>query len=122
MFINIEGLSIRLDPSIRHISKVACMAISGTIENGLLLTANPAANIVIYKDKIDFGPCINPELSSASGLIFPNFYKEYNSIVYRFGNNIKCSFWGKTLDYVGNFPPTSPDNVQLYNLIYPKFA
>lgn len=98
------------------------MALSGTIENGLLLSQNLTAHVVIYKDRIDFGRSNNAELSSMSGLIFPNFYKEYGNIIYHYGNNLKCSFLGKTLDYVGVVPPTEPDNVPLYNLLYPKFA
>ena len=122
MNIDLNNLTIILDPSVKHITKVACMALSGVIENGLVLSENPSANIVIYKDRIDFGRCNNAELLAMSGLIFPNFYKEYESIVYHYGTNLKCSYWGKTLDYVGAFPPTVPDNLQLYNLIYPKFS
>ena len=122
MNIDINQITISLDPSVKHITKVACMAISGAIENGLVLTQNPSAHIVIYKDRIDFGHCYNAELSVMSGLIFPNFYKEYGNIIYRYGNNLKCSFFGKELDYVGAFPPSDPDNIPLYNLIYPKFA
>lgn len=122
MFINISNLSISLDSSVKHITKTACMALSGTIENGLLLTNNETARIVIYKDRIDFGQCLNPELSGFSGMIFPNFYKEYNNIIYRFGSNLKCSFLGSTIDYVGMLAPTTPDNPQLFNLIYPRFS
>lgn len=122
MYIELDKISISLDSSVKHITKVACMALSGTLENGLLLTANPSATIVIYKDRIDFGQCINPELNSVSGLIFPNFYKEYGKIIYRFGSNLKCSFFGNTIDYVGTLAPTSPDNELLYQLIYPRFS
>ncbi len=114
MYIELDKITINLDSSVKHITKVACMALSGTLENGLLLTANPSATIVIYKDRIDFGQCINPELNSVSGLIFPNFYKEYGKIIYRFGSNLKCSFFGNTIDYVGSLAPTSPDNELLY--------
>lgn len=116
------SIKVRLDSSVKHITQSACMALSGTIENGLMLSANPSAEIVICKDKIEFGRCCNPELLMSSGLIFPNFYKEYNNIVYRFGNNLRCSFFNKTLDYVGTFVPTSPDNEQIYHLIYPRFS
>lgn len=122
MYIDINSLQIRLDSSVKHITKVACMALSGTIENGLMLTCNPNAPIVIFKDRIDFGQCLNPDLSGFSGLIFPNFYKEYNNIVYRFGSNLKCSFWDKSIDYVGIMPPETPDNEQLYHIIYPRFS
>lgn len=122
MYIDLHNIKITLDSSVKHISRTACMALSGTIENGLLLTANPSAAIVIYKDKIDFGRCVNPELNSVSGLVFPNYYKEYGNIIYRFGSNLKCSFFSKTIEYVGAFAPTSPDNEQFYQLIYPRFS
>ncbi len=121
MYIDLNEISIRLDSSVKHITKVACMALSGTIENGLVISQNPSADIVIYKDRIDFGKCLNSELSHVSGLIFTNFYKEYNNIIYRFGSNLKCSFIGRTIDYVGSLAPTTPDNEQLYQLIYPRF-
>lgn len=111
-----------LDSSVKHISRVACMALSGTIENGLMLSSNYSAQIVIYKDRIDFGECYNPDFQGVSGLLFPNFYMEYGNVIYRYGCNLSCSFWGKTIDYVGAFAPTSPDNEQIYNLIYPRFS
>lgn len=115
-------MQISLDSSVKHITSVACMALSGTIENGLMLTGYPAASIVIYKDRIDFGKCLNAELNGFTGLIFPNFYKEYGNIVYRFGSNLKCSFFGSTIDYVGAFAPTTPDNEEIYKLLYPRFS
>lgn len=113
-----------MDSSVKHISRAACMALSGTLENGLLLSANPNADIVIFNNRIDFGRCLRPELAATSGRIdsFPNFYKEYGNIVYRFGANIKCSLFGKTIEYSGTFAPTTPDNYELYQLLYPKFA
>ena len=90
--------------------------------HGIVLADNPTPYIKIGKDKIDFGKSYNPDLIEMSGLIFPNFYKEYGNIVYRYGSNLKCSFWNKTLDYVGLMPPSVPDNIQLYNLIYPRFV
>lgn len=98
------------------------MAISGVIENGLVLNNNPSAQIVIYKDRIDFGRCYNPDLDGLAGLIFPNFYKEYSNIIYRYGCNLKCSFFNRTIDYVGSFPPIVPDNEDIFHVIYPKFA
>ena len=122
MYIDLNTLCISLDSSVKHISRTACMALSGTIENGLVLSNNADAKIIIYKDRIDFGRCLNTELDGVSGMVFPNFYKEYESIVYRFGSNMKCSLWSGTLDYVGILAPTKPDNIQLFNLIYPRFA
>ena len=121
MIVNIQNIGITLDSSVKHITNVACMALSGTLENGILLTANPKAKIVIYKDKIDFGQCLNLELKPYSGFLFPNFYKEYGNIVYRFGSNLKYNILKKTLDYVGIMAPTTPDNEHLYKLIYPKY-
>lgn len=97
------------------------MAISGSLENGLILVGTDSNLITIYKDRIDFGRCMNAELSAYSGHILWNFYKEYGNIIYRFGPNLKCSFFSKTIDYIGIVPPTCPDNYDLYNLIYPKF-
>ncbi|MBQ6726699.1 MAG: hypothetical protein IJQ89_08995 [Bacteroidales bacterium] len=124
MYVDLNALRITLDSSVKHISKTACMALSGSIENGLLLSRNPDATIVIYNDRIDFGKCLEPELATVSGRLgfIPNFFKEYGNIVYRFGSNLKCSFFGKTIDYTGMFPPTSPDNYDIYQLLYPKFA
>ena len=120
------NIKIKLDSSVKHITKVACMALSGCIENGLVLTNNFTAEIIIYKDRIDFGKCLRPELSNASGLLspilpmFPNFYKEYQNIIYRYANNYGFSSLTKTLDYVGVFAPVVPDNEVIFNLIYPR--
>lgn len=122
MSIDSKPINISLDSSVKHITRVACMALSGNIVNGILFTKNPSPNIVIYKDMVDFGICMDPELQSHSGLIFTNYYKEYNRIVYRFGANLKCSFWTKTIDYVGVFPPSVPDDERIFNLIYPRFS
>lgn len=122
MYIDFNDIVIELDASVRHITSAACMHLSGILENGIVLANNPTPYIKIGKDKIDFGKSYNPDLIEMSGLICPNFYKEYGNIVYRYGSNLKCSFWNKTLDYVGLMPPSVPDNIQLYNLIYPRFV
>ena len=121
MLINLNDITIILDSSVKHISKTASMALSGILENGMVLSNNPVVKITIYKDRIDFGQCLNSELSSVSGLIFYNFYKEYGNIVYRYASNLRCSILSKTIEYVGVFPPTKPDNQQIYELLYPKF-
>lgn len=124
---DINNLNIKLDPSVKHLTKVACMALSGYISGGLLLTNNPTADIVIYKDKIDFGRCLHPELSGFSGKlspmlpVSPNFYKEYQDIVYRYAANLKWSMWSKTIDYVGMFAPTEPDNYEIFKQLYPRY-
>ena len=105
MYIDFNDIVIELDASVRHITSAACMHLSSILENGIVLADNPTPYIKIGKDKI-----------------FPNIYKEYGNIVYRYGSNLKCSFWNKTLDYVGLMPPSVPDNIQLYNLIYPRFV
>lgn len=110
-----------LDSSVKHITQVACMAISGTLENGLMLVGTDSNVITIYNDRIDFGRCVNDELEGVSGHIIANFFKEYGNIVYRFGSNLKCSWFSKTIDYSGVLPPTIPDNEMLYRLIYPRF-
>ena len=122
MYIDFNDIVIELDASVRHITSAACMHLSSILENGIVLADNPTPYIKIGKDKIDFGKSYNPDLMEMSGLIFPNFYKEYGNIVYRYGSNLKCSFGTKLLDYVGLMPPSVPDNIQLYNLIYPRFV
>lgn len=119
--------TIKLDPEVRHLTKVACMALSGYIHNGMQLTDNSTADIIIYKDCIDFGVCLHPELDQYSGLLspmfpmFPNFYKEHKHIIYRFGSGFSYSSFKKTLDYVGIFAPTEPDNAEIFQLLYPRF-
>lgn len=97
------------------------MAISGSLENGILLSGSESNLITIYSDRIDFGKCLNNDLIEFSGHLFSNFYKEYGNIVYRFGSNLKCSWLSKTIDYKGIMAPTTPDNETLYHLIYPRF-
>jgi hypothetical protein len=119
--------NIKLDSSVKHLTKVACMALSGYIQNGLALTDHPTADIIIYKDRIDFGKCLRPELWEVSGLLspilpmFPNFYKEYQNIIYRYISNFSFSSLTKTLDFTGVFPPTEPDNEEIFKLLYPRF-
>jgi len=121
MYINLSNIKIVLDSTVKHIAKVACMAISGSLENGLILVNTDSNTITIYKDRIDFGKCMNPDLNGHSGHIIGNFYKEYGNIVYRFGSNLKCSFFTKTIEYKGILAPTCPDNDVLFSLIYPRF-
>lgn len=122
MYINLQNIRIILDDSVKHISQKAAMALSGSIENGILFSGTDSNVITIFNDRIDFGPCYSQELQGFSGNFFPNFYIEYGRVVYRFGNNIKCSMFSKTLEYKGLFAPSEPDNSSLYSLIYPKYA
>ena len=57
-----------------------------------------------------------------SGNIFPNFFLEFGNLVYYFNDSYKCSIFNKQLDYKGAFAPTVPDNEQIFNMIYPRFA
>ena len=70
------------------ITRKACMYLSEAIENGIMLSENPTANIVIYDDRIDFGMCLNPTMDMMNAAYFPNFYEENGNIVYRFAGMI----------------------------------
>lgn len=75
MYIDLNNIQIRLDSSVKHISKIACMTLSGAIENGLVLADNAFPIITIYKDRIDFGKCLNSDLEGMVGFLgIPNFY------------------------------------------------
>lgn len=117
---NNSFINIRLDCSVKSISRTAAYHLSSVIANGIMLSQN--SEIIIYKDHIDFGRCMNPEFQGTSGNIAPNFYMEYGNVIYRFGSNIKCGWFSKQLDYVGRMAPTFPDNSEIFNLIYPRFA
>lgn len=119
---NIQSLNIQLDSSVKSITKVAAMCLSGTIANGIVLAQNENPHIKIYKNKIEFGRCNNPELIGLSGNIAPNYFLEFGCLIYYYDNSFKCSFWNKQLDYKGFFMPTEPDNEHIFNIIYPKFA
>lgn len=118
----VNSIDIQLDSSVRSMTKVAAMCISGNIANGIVLAQNSNPCIKIYKDKIEFGKCCNPIYQGVSGNIFPNFYVEFGNLVYYFNSAYKCSIWNKQLDYQGILAPTVPDNEQIFNLIYPKYA
>lgn len=122
MFMNIQSLNIQLDSSVKSITKVAAMCLSGTIANGIVLAQNENPHIKIYKNKIEFGRCNNPELIGLSGNIAPNYFLEFGCLIYYYDNSFKCSLWNKQLDYKGFFMPTEPDNEHIFNIIYPKFA
>ena len=65
----IYSIDIQLDSSVKSLTKVAAMCISGVIENGIVLALNENPKIKIYKNKIEFGKCYNPELQGLSGNI-----------------------------------------------------
>lgn len=53
MYSKFDNLDITVDSSIKKITRKACMYLSEAIENGIMLSENPTANIVIYDDRID---------------------------------------------------------------------
>lgn len=55
MYIDLNNIQIRLDSSVKHISKIACMTLSGAIENGLVLADNafPIITISLVSTKND---------------------------------------------------------------------
>ena len=117
---NSNLLNVKLDSSVKSISRIAAYHLSSVIGSGIILSQNN--DVIIYKDRIDFGKCLNPEFQGVSGNIAYNFYIEYGNVIYRFGSNLKCGWVRKQLDYVGAMAPTSPDNIEIFNLIYPRFA
>lgn len=114
------SVNIHLDSSVKSITRTAAYHLSSAIQNGMLISNNN--DITIYKNRIDFGKCTNPNFQGKTGMVAPNFYIEYGNVMYYFGNNLKCGWLHKQLDYCGEFPPTSPDNESIFNLIYPRFA
>lgn len=117
---NSNNINIRLDDSVKSISRTAACHISSVIANGIILSQNN--DVVIYKDRVDFGKCNNPECQGMSGNILTNYYIEYGNVIYRFGSNLKCGWFNKRIEYVGNMTPSSPDNPEIFNLIYPRFS
>lgn len=118
----IQSINIQLDDSVKSLTKIAAMCISGVLENGIFISRNENPDIKIFKNKIEFGKNCNPELYGVSGNIFPNFFLEFGNLVYYFNDSYKVSLWNKQLDYKGMFAPSTPDNPQLFNMIYPRFA
>ena len=116
---NCNPINVRLDSSVKSISRTAAYHLSSVIANGILLSQNN--DVIIYKDHIDFGKCFNSKIQGTSGNIAPNFYMEYGNVIYRFGSNLKCGWFRKQIDYVGTMTPTSPDAPEILNLIYPRF-
>lgn len=116
-----SSLNIRLDSSVKSISRTAAYHLSSIIALGIMMAQNDDV-ILIYKNRIDFGGCNNPEIHGMVGNIAYNFYMEYGNVIYRFGSNLKCGWFSKKIDYVGTEAPTHPDNPQIFSLIYPRFA
>lgn len=118
----IQSVDIQLDSSVKSITEVAAMCLSGAIANGIVLARNMNPKVTIFKNKVEFGKCYNIEFEGVSGNVYPCFYIEYGNLVYYFNSGYKYSSWWKKLDYVGIFAPTEPDNPLIFNLTYPKFA
>lgn len=113
-----NNIQIKLDSSVKSITRSAAYHLSGVISNGISFSRSN--NITIYKNKIIF-ESKNHQYNGLSGNIAPNFYVEYGNLVYYY-TSIKCSMFKKTLEYVGMFEPTQPDNEYIFNLIYPRFS
>lgn len=118
----VQSINIQLDASVKSITKVAAMCLSGVIANGIVIAQNESPNIIICKDRILFGKCYNPSLQGVSGNVFPNFHLEYGNLIYYYNSAYKHSFWSKKLDYEGIFAPSVPDDPKIFDMIYPKFA
>lgn len=122
MYSKFDNLDITVDSSIKKITRKACMYLSEAIENGIMLSENPTANIVIYDDRIDFGMCLNPTMDMMNDAYFPNFYEENGNIVYRFAGNACCDVEDQTINYVGHTDPITADDNKVFNMIYSKYA
>lgn len=119
----LKSIKIQLDPSVKSITEVAAMCLSGSIENGIFITQNENPIITIYQNRIEFGKCYNSILQGVSGnVMLPNFFLEFGNLIYYFDSAYKFSIWSKQLDYQGIFAPNVPDNESIFNMIYPKFA
>lgn len=122
MYSDFDNLDITVDSSVKNITRSACMYLSEAIENGIMLSENPTANIVIYDDHIDFGMCMNPSVEMMNEAYFPNFYIENDNIVYRIAGNSNCEVVNNTIDYVGDTAPVTSDDSQVFNKIYSQYA
>ena len=118
----LNSIDIQLDSSVKSITEVAAMCLSGAIENGIIISQNTDPSIRICKDRIEFGKCFNPDLYGMAGNIMTNYYLEYGNLVYRFDSAYKHSFLTNKLDYKGIFAPSVPDNEEIFDMIYPRFA
>ena len=122
MYSKFDNLDITVDSSIKKITRKACMYLSEAIENGIMLSENPTANIVIYDDRIDFGMCLNPTMDMMNAAYFPNFYEENGNIVCRLLLETKKEVEDQTINYVGHTDPITADDNKVFNMIYSKYA
>lgn len=95
------SVNIHLDSSVKSITRTAAYHLSSAIQNGMLISNNN--DITIYKNRIDFGKCTNPNFQGKTGMVAPNFYIEYGNVMYYFGNNLKCGWLHKHLIIAESF-------------------
>ncbi len=133
-------MNIRLDSSVRHLSKIAAYHLSGTLQNGVMFTGSKES--VIYSDRVEFGRC-DPyhermvQEIKRNYVGFPGvpgniasyyfyekgFFSGSGRVIYRFGHFFKYDEWTKSLDYDGGFAnPEEPDNKEIFAQLYPRFA
>lgn len=89
-------MKIKLDSNVRGITQVACMHISGVIQN--LMAQTGKDELIIFPNKI---VCRKGWLSSVN---------------YNFGSNLCCV--NGVIDYVGFNQPIEPDNQMIYDELY----
>lgn len=117
MYSKFDHLDITIDSSIKNITPTARMYLSEAIENGIMLSENPTASIIIYEDRIDFGLCMNPHMDLMHGTYFPNFFEENGNIVYHFAGDANCATKDHTIDYTGGDIHATPDGTRIFNAI-----
>lgn len=113
-------MNIKLAFSVRGISKTACMHLSACIQNGIAFTGCNNNEIVVHRNRIEFGRSILSDALDYNGYIIPNMLLKNGFVTYTFGSNMSCSLSG-VIEYVGDFPPTEPDNSSVYNELIRKF-
>ncbi len=118
MYSKFDHLDITVDSSVKNITNTACKYLSEAIENGIMLSENPTANIIIYDDHIDFGMCMNPAIEMMQNLYFSNFYEENGNIIFRFAGDACCVTADHTIDYTGSEIHTTPNSERIFDAIH----
>lgn len=82
---------LRVKFSEGNLTKTAAMAISGSLENGLLFSGTDRNIITIYKDRINFGKSINPDLKGIIGNCGTdhNPFDNYNPHYQKYENGVE---------------------------------
>lgn len=109
-------MNIKLAFSVRGISKTACMHLSSVIHNGIQFVGCNN-EIIVHRNKIEFGESVLPEVLASEGYIYPNYFCKNGCVTYIFGDNLSCSLFG-IIDYTGVFTPTEPDVPNVYKELY----